>query len=87
MVTKIDDERTAAIKTFLPGALRASRELSYSFGLLPLSRPQPAVDDPHAGTTVNLLSWQQAANDKAAAGCRSPRGRENHAMISWIGSP
>jgi hypothetical protein len=29
--------------------------------LLPLSRPQPAVDDPPAGMTVNLFSWQQAA--------------------------
>jgi hypothetical protein len=29
--------------------------------LLPLSRPQQAVDDPPAGTTVNVLSWQRAA--------------------------
>jgi hypothetical protein len=70
MVTKIDDDRTIAITTFLLWVTHASRKPSYSFGLL-----QPAVDDPPAGTTVNLFSWQQAANDKAAAGCRSPRGK------------
>jgi len=41
--------------------------------LLPLSNPQPAVDNrgKHEHPSAPLV-WQQAARTKAAAGCRSP---------------
>ena len=42
--------------------------------LLPLSSPQPAVENrgKHEQPSDPLV-WQQAARTKAAAGCRSPR--------------
>ena len=42
--------------------------------LLPLSNPQPAVDNrgKHEHPSARLV-WQQAAPTKAAAACRSPR--------------
>jgi len=89
MVTKIDDDRTIAITTFLQGVSQATLELSFLFGLR-----QPAAAFPSTaccgrsacGTTVNLLSWQQAANEQSGSGLpQSKRGI--HAMISWIGSP
>jgi hypothetical protein len=69
MVTKIDDDRTIAITTFLQRVIQPFQALSYSFGLL-----QPAAAFPSTACCGRSACGNDRQTLKLAAGCQRQSG-------------